>query len=122
MNTFEYTERPGLHAGSGACRPCADRWKLVYNDPQALVFMRTPPPGVQPLNSLDVLTHMEDECGMHIDHEPDATRCARSLGQIFAKVGDFARARKWIGFYLDARIRPTPRRKQAYRQMLNAGH
>ncbi len=122
MNTFEYTSGAVYMLAPALADPAQTTWKLVHNDPQALVFMRTPPPGVTPLNSLEVLTHMEDECGMHIDHEPDATGCARSLGQVFAKVGDFARARKWIGFYLERPHAPDPQAEEAYRQMLNAGH
>ena len=116
MNTFEYATGPVY-----VLAPAQTAWKLVYNDPQALVFMRTPPPGVQPLNSLDVLTHMEDECGLHIEHEPEYTRCARSLGQVFTKVGEFSRARKWVGIYLEHPHAPDPEAEQAYQQLLNAG-
>jgi len=122
MNTFEYTSGAVYMLAPALADPAQTSWKLVYNDPQALVFMRTPPPGVAPLNPLTVLTHMEDECGAHIDHEPDATGCARSLGQVFAKIGDFTRARKWIGFYLERPHAPDLQAEEAYRQMLNAGH
>jgi hypothetical protein len=70
------------------------------------------------LNSLDALTHMEDECAWHLAHEPQLGRCARSLGQTFAKVGDFQRARKWIGIYLEHPHPPDPEAETAYRQML----
>lgn len=118
MNTFEYATGPVYLLAPALADPAQTAWKLVYNDPQALVFMRTPPPGVQPLNSLDVLTHMENECGLHIEHEPDSPRCARSLGQIFAKVGDYARARKWVGIYLEHPHPPDPEAEQAYRRLL----
>ena len=42
--------------------PSQTKWKLVYQDARAVVFMRNPPAGVEPFNSLDVLTHMETEC------------------------------------------------------------
>jgi hypothetical protein len=122
MNTFEYTSGAVYALAPALADPSQTVWKLVYNDPQALVFMRTPPAGVTPLNSLDVLTHMEDECGLHIDREPGTTGCARSLGQVFAKVGDFSRARKWIGYYLENPHAPDPQAEDAYRRMLNAGH
>ena len=66
MNTFEYATGTAYLLALALADPAQTAWKLVYNDPRALVFMRTPPPVVQPLNSLDVLTHMEDECGLHI--------------------------------------------------------
>jgi hypothetical protein len=119
MNTFEYASGLVYLLAPALADPAQTAWKLVFNDPQALVFMRTPPPGVQPLNSLDVLTHMEDECGLHIAHEPEATRCARSLGQIFTKVGDFSRARKWVGIYLEHPHAPDPEAEQAYQQLIN---
>jgi hypothetical protein len=121
MNTFEYTTGPVYLLAPALADPAQTTWKLVYNDPQALVFMRTPPPGVRPLNPLDVLTHMEDECGLHIEHEPESARCARSLGQIFTKVGDFSRARKWVGIYLEHPHAPDPEAEQAYQRLLNAG-
>jgi hypothetical protein len=119
MNTFEYSGGQVYLLAPALADPAQTAWKLVYNDPQALVFMRTPPPGVQPLNSLDVLTHMEDECALHIEHEPEYTRCARSLGQIFAKIGDFPRARKWVRIYLDHPHAPDPDAEQAYQQLLS---
>jgi len=119
MNTFEFAGGHVYLLAPALADPAQTSWKLVYNDPQALVFMRTPPPGVQPLNSLDVLTHMEDECELHIAHEPEYTRCARSLGQIFAKVGDFSRARKWVRVYLDHPHAPDPEAEQAYQQLLS---
>ena len=117
MNTFEYATGPAYLLAPALADPAQTAWKLVYNDPRALVFMRTPPPGVQSLNSLDVLTHMEDECGLHILHEPESTRCARSLGQVFSKVGDFSRARKWVGIYLDRPHAPDPEAEQAYQRL-----
>jgi len=121
MNTFEYSTGPVYVLAPALADPARTTWKLVYNDPQALVFMRTPPPGVTPLNSLDVFNHMEDECGLHLAHEPDAARCARSLGQVFAKVGDYARARKWVGIYLEHSHAPDPEAEQAYQRLLSTG-
>jgi hypothetical protein len=118
MNTFEYATGPVYLLAPALADPAQTTWKLVYNDAQALVFMRTPPPGVQALNSLDVLSHMEDECGLHIEHEPASPRCARSLGQIFTKIGDYARARKWVGIYLEHPHGPDPEAEQAYRRLL----
>jgi hypothetical protein len=118
MNTFEYSTGPVYLLAPALADPAQTTWKLVYDDPQALVFMRTPPPGVQPLNSLDVLIHMEDECGLRMEHEPEYARCARSLGQVFAKIGDFPRARKWVGIYLQHPHAPDPEAEQAYQRFL----
>jgi hypothetical protein len=122
MNSFEYTTGPIYLLAPALADPGQTTWKLVYNDARALVFMRHPPPRIQPLDSLQVLTHMEDECSLHMEHEPQYPRCARGLGQIFAKLGDFSRARKWIGEYLAHPHGPDPEAEQAYQQMINAGH
>ena len=67
MNTFEYaTGEPYLLAPSLA-DPTQTEWKLVYRDAQALVFMRHPPAGVTPLNSMEVFSQMEDACSLHLD-------------------------------------------------------
>jgi hypothetical protein len=80
--------------------PQQTEWKLVYDDPTAIVLMRHPPAGVAPLDSLRVLTHMEAECGLHLRHDPRQPLCARALSQVFTQVGDQARARQWYGTYL----------------------
>ncbi|MEO8594387.1 MAG: hypothetical protein ABI759_13805 [Candidatus Solibacter sp.] len=118
MNTFEPIAGTIYVLAPALADPAQSTWKLVYNDPQAVIFMRTPPPGVQPLKSLDVLTHMEDECAVHLEHEPALPACARSLGQVFSKVGDFARARRWLGIYLNHPHAPDPQAEDAYRRLL----
>ncbi len=122
MNSFEYTTGPVYLLAPALADPKQTTWKLVYNDPQALVFMRHPPPRIQPLDSLQVLNHMESECSLHMEREPQYPRCARGLGQIFAKLGDFSRARKWIGEYLEHPHQPDPEAENAYQQMINSGH
>lgn len=117
MNSFEYTTGPIYLLAPALADPKQTTWKLVYHDPQALVFMRNPPPQIHPLDSLQVLQHMEDECSLHIEHEPQYPRCARGLGQVFSKVGDLARARRWIGEYLSHPHAPDPEAEQAYENM-----
>lgn len=118
MNGFEYSE--GLTYNL-MLSLSGDRttWKLVYSDPQAVVFMREPPPGVQPLPNAMVFDHLEAECAAHLEHVPKLTLCARALGQIFATTRDFPRARKWLGYYLSTAHAADPEAEQAYRQMLN---
>jgi hypothetical protein len=121
MNTFEpsggltYTMAPSL------ADPSQTRWKLVYQDSQAIVLMRTPPAGVTPISSLEVLSHMESECALYIERPPHYTRCARALGQIFVRLGDFARARKWLGAYLDRPHDPDPQADEAWQRLIGMG-
>jgi hypothetical protein len=118
MNSFEYSGGLVYFLAPALADPARTDWRLVYSDAQAIVLMRHPPPGVPPLNSLRVLDHMEEECGLHIEREPQYPRCARGLGQVFEKIGDLTRARRWIGVYLSHPHDPDPEAEQEYRRLL----
>jgi hypothetical protein len=102
MNTFEYSQGLVYRLAPALADPQQTEWKLVYDDPTAIVLMRHPPDGVAPLDSLRVLTHMEAECDLHLQHEPRLSLCARALSRVFMQVGDQARARQWYGRYREA--------------------
>jgi hypothetical protein len=121
MNGFEYVTGNLYKLAPALADPQQTEWKLVYSDPQALVFLRHPPPDVEPLNSLAVFEHLEAECELHIQHEPQYPRCARSLGQVFSQVGDYARARRWIGIYLSLPHDRDPEAEEAFRKLLGVG-
>ena len=121
MNSFEYADGLVYLLGPALADPRRSDWKLVYSDAQAMVFMRHPPPGVEPLDSLRVLDHMETECALHIEREPQYPRCARGLGQVFTRIGAFPRARRWIGVYLAHPHDPDPEAEQAYQRLLGLG-
>jgi hypothetical protein len=120
MNAFEYSEGivynllPALSANQ-------TEWKLVYNDPQAVVFMRQPPAGVRALEPSMALTHMESECELHLDREPRYPLCARALGRVFSAVGQPGRARLWLSVYLSHPHEPDPEAEQAYAQLAGQG-
>ncbi len=118
MNGFEYSEGLTYNLMLSLSGD-QTKWKLVYSDPQAVVFMREPPPGVQTLPGSVVFDHLEAECAAHLEREPKLTLCARALGQIFATTRDLPRARKWLGYYLSTPHAPDPEAEQAYRQLLN---
>ena len=118
MDGFKYTSGETYLLPVALSDPSQKEWKLVYQDAEAVVFMRHPPPGVEPLNSLEALTSMESQCAGHIQHLPGQPRCARGLGQLFARIGDTARARHWMAFYLEHRIEPDPEAESLYRRLL----
>jgi hypothetical protein len=118
MDGFEFTSGEPYLLPAALSDPSQKEWKLVYQDAQAVVFMRHPPPGVEPLNSLEALTSMESQCAEHIQHMPGQPRCARGLGDLFARIGDTARARRWMAFYLEHRVEPDPEADSMYRRML----
>ena len=117
MDGFDTSGEPYL-LPAALSDPSQKEWKLVYQDAQAVVFMRHPPPGVEPLNSLEALTSMESQCAEHIQHLPEQPRCARGLGELFARIGDTARARRWMAFYLGHRVEPDPEADTIYRRLL----
>jgi hypothetical protein len=117
MNTFEYSQGLVYRLAPALADPRQSEWKLVYDDPTAIVLMRHPPSGVAPLDSLGVLTHMEAECDLHLRHEPRLAQCARALGQVFSRVGDMARARQWLGVYLQHPHGADPEAEEAYRRL-----
>jgi hypothetical protein len=118
MDGFEFTSGEPYLLPAALSDPSQKEWKLVYQDAAAVVFMRHPPPGVEPLNSLDALTSMESQCAEHIQHMPVQPRCARGLGDLFARIGDTARARRWMVFYLEHRVEPDPEADDIYRRLL----
>ncbi|HWB85811.1 MAG TPA: hypothetical protein VG675_16835 [Bryobacteraceae bacterium] len=121
MNGFEYVSGALYNLAPALADPKQTEWALVYQDAQAVVFMRHPPPGVEPLNSLQVFDHLEADCGTHIQHDPRYPRCARSLAQAFTRIGEFQRARRWLGIYLEHVHEADPEASDAYRKLLSSG-
>jgi len=99
MDGFEYTSGAPYLLPAALSDPKQTEWKLVYQDAQAVVYMRHPPPDVQPLNSFDALAAMESQCNLHLENDPGHPRCALGLSQLFARIGDGGRARRWAGIY-----------------------
>lgn len=93
-------------------------WKLVYEDPQALVFLRDPPPGMPVLDASRILDHLYTECRLHVEHDPDLPGCARTLGDYFLRSGDRVRARQALELYLRHPYPGDIDARRAYMQLL----
>ena len=104
MNGFEYASGNVYTLVPALADPRQTKWKLVYNDAEAIVLMRQPPPGMATMPSLQILDHLEAECALHLDHEPQLPRCARGLAQTFAKVGRLSEGEEVAG---DLPVVPT---------------
>jgi hypothetical protein len=96
-------------------------WKLVYKDATAAVFMRQPPPGVQPLNNLEAFGAMQEQCSEHLRAVPSEPGCARGMAKLFQHLNDPADARRWLGLYLERKVAPDPEAERQYQMMLSAG-
>jgi hypothetical protein len=92
-------------------------WKLVYEDPQALVFARDLPPGMAALDASRVYDHLDAECRLHIAHDPDLPGCARTLGDYFLRSGDRVRARRALELYLEHPYPGDTDARRAYMQL-----
>jgi hypothetical protein len=90
-------------------------WKLVYRDNKVVIFMRRPPPEVEPLNSLEALNSSEMQCELLDQH--NGGLCARSLGEMYLKIGVRERAQWWLGRHLNK----YPKDPVALRAFLRAG-
>jgi hypothetical protein len=100
INSFEYNSGVLYPLVLALAQPAEEQWKLVYRDPQSLVFLRNPPPGVPVLDKAQIAPHVEAECSLHVQRDPEFSLCARTLGDLFLRSGDRAAARRALGLYL----------------------
>jgi hypothetical protein len=117
MNAFEANSGATYVLPLALADPSEKEWKMVYADAGAAVFMRHPPPGVQPLPSSQIFVSMEAQCQATLDHDPARPRCAHSLANLFRNMHDVARARRWMGLYLEHRPDRNPDDDAFYRQL-----
>ena len=119
MNTFEYVTGAFYPLALALGNPIASDWQLVYEDPQSLIFMRDPPAGIQVLDKArQSIEHMEAECTLHIEHEPEYPLCARSLADLSLRAGDNERAKRMLSLYLANATQKDPSAEQALRRLM----
>jgi len=118
MNAFEYNSGVLYPLALDLSRPEQTEWKLVYEDPAAMVFARSLPAGAAELPKGRIVDHLEAECALHVERDPGFPLCARTLGDLFLRSGDKARARRALGLYLAHPIGDDPEARRAYLQLL----
>jgi hypothetical protein len=120
MNAFEYNSGALYGLALALAQPGAAEWKLVYEDPQAMVFLRAVPNGMPVLDKRRILDHLQDECDMHVTRDPEFSLCARTLGDLFLRAGDNARARHALALYLEHPYGgiADPEARRAYLQLV----
>ena len=119
MNTFEYVTGAFYPLALALGNPKTSDWQLVYEDPQSLVFLRDPPAGIPVLDkAVQSVDHMEAECTLHIEHEPDYPLCAKSLADLSLRAGDTERAKRMLGLYLSNTAEKDPSAVQALRRLM----
>ncbi len=102
MNTLEYVSGVVYPLALALGRPENADWQLVFDDAQALVFVRRPPAGtpVYPDKLQRVLQHMDTECATYIEHSPGTPMCARTLADYWLRNGLRDRGREMLRLYL----------------------
>ena len=118
INAFEYNSGVLYPLALALTQPGESNWKLVYDDPAAMVFLRDPPPGVAVLDKARVFDHLESECALHVSRDPAFPLCARTLGEFFLQAGDPIRARRNLALYLQHPYGDDPQARQQYLQLL----
>jgi hypothetical protein len=118
LNAFEYNSGIVYPLVLALADPAKSDWKLVYDDPAAMVFLRNPAPDIPVLDKSRIPDHLEAECTLHVTRDPEFSLCARTLGDLFLRMGDRARARRNLALYLDHPYNNDPRPRQEYLQLL----
>lgn len=118
VNGFEYNSGTLYPVVLAMTDPAESGWKLVYDDPQALVFVRQPPAGIEALDKSRVVDHLENECRLHVERDPEFSLCARTLADLFLKSGNRARARGLLGLYLEHPYADDPEARRVYLDLL----
>ena len=119
MNTIDYVSGAIYSLAMALANPDSPEWELVYDDPQAVVFLRRPPPGtpVLPNKFARVLVHMDRECAAYIEHSPATPACAKTLADYWLRNGVRDRARRMLLLYLSHAPRRDEQAEQALQQL-----
>lgn len=108
MNTMDYVSGALYPLALALANPVSTEWELVYDDSQAVVFVRRPPPGTRVLsNKLGrVLRHLDRECTAYIENSPDTPLCARTLADYWLRNQAWEAARRMLLLYRSHAQRP----------------
>lgn len=119
MNTLEYVSGAVYPLALALARPENADWQLVFDDTQALVFLRRPPAGtpVYPDKLQRVLQHMDTECAAYIEHSPGTPMCARTLADYWLRNGLKDRGREMLRLYLAHAPERDPEAERVWKQI-----
>ena len=117
MNAMDYVSGTLYPMALALANPTGTEWQLVYDDAQAVVFLKNPPPAIPPLsNKLGrMLRHMDRECESYIAAAPDYPLCARTLARYWTSNQAPDEARRMLTLYLEH----APRDAEAAQMLRN---
>jgi len=84
-------------------------WKLVYADSKGFIFMRHPPPGVEPLTPCQRCSKAWKSSAVSTCCTTPRVPAAPRMSELYAHVGDTAHASQWMTRYLEHRVGPDRR-------------
>ena len=99
MGGFDRFSGQVYNIAAALADPSQKEWKLVQFDDKGVVFMREPPPGVQPLNSLEALHSIEMQCQSQVEHDPGHSGCLNGVTALYNTIGNPALASRWMAYY-----------------------
>jgi hypothetical protein len=108
MNSFEANSGTPYVLPLALADPNEKEWKMIFTDAGATIFMHHPPEGVTILAPPMIFTGMEAQCQSILDHDAARPGCAHSLGRLFARLGDNAKARRWTALYIERSATHNP--------------
>lgn len=119
MNTIEYASGAVYPFALALANEKTTDWQLVYEDAQAVVFLRNPPANIPVLpNKLGrILRHLDTECSTYIEHSPDTPLCARTLADYWMRNGAIDRARAMLLLYLSHATEKDPQAERLWQQL-----
>jgi len=98
MSGFERFSGTVFNVAAALAAPGQQEWKLVQYDDKGVVFMRTPPPGVQPINGLEALHSIELQCQQQAAHDPGHSACITGITALYNTIGDRGLASRWTSW------------------------
>jgi hypothetical protein len=116
MDSYEYVSGIPHPLVRALAYPNMSEWKLVYEQPDSMVFLREVPPGVPVLGKERIADHLEAECRQFIEHVPRFPDCARRLAFLVSRTNP-ARARRAFELYFEHGGNDADART-AYQQLL----
>jgi hypothetical protein len=102
MNGFDRFSGTVFNIAAALASPAQKEWKLVQADDKGVVFMRNPPAGVQPLNSLEALHSIEMQCQQQVIHDPVHSACIEGVTKLYKDIYDVTKdprlAARWNAY------------------------
>ncbi len=119
LNTMDYVSGALYPLALALANPDTPDWELAYEDTQAMVFVRRPPPGSPVLANKfgHLLRHLDPECMAYLENAPENGACAMTLANYWMHYGVKNSARRMLQLYIAHTAKPDPKAEQDLREL-----